>query len=59
MVLYVCGASSAFLGFLGFVLGIAGLFGANRSRATAIIGLLLGISRICLFLGVLGAGASG
>jgi len=52
--LYVCGASSAFLGFLGMVLGIAGLFGANRSRATAIIGLLLGIGGVCLFLGVLG-----
>lgn len=57
--LYVCGASSAFLGFLGFILGIAGLFGANRSRATAVIGLLMGLSGVCLFLGVLSAVAGG
>jgi len=58
-VLYVCGASSAFLGFLGFILGVAGLFGANRSRATAIIGLLMGLGGICLFLGVISAVAGG
>ncbi len=53
--LFVCGASSAFLGFIGMVLGLAGLFGANRSRATAIIGMLLGLSGVCLFLGVINA----
>jgi hypothetical protein len=58
-VLYVCGASSAFLGFLGFILGVAGLFGANRPRATAIIGLMMGLGGICLFLGVLSAVAGG
>lgn len=53
--LLICGASSAFLGLLGAVLGLAGLFGANRSRATAIVGLLLGLSGICLFVVFLGA----
>jgi hypothetical protein len=47
--LFVCGGSSAFLGFLGAVLGLAGLFGKNRSRATAIVGLVLGMIGICLF----------
>jgi uncharacterized membrane protein len=47
--LFVCGGSSAFLGLLGALLGLAGLFGKNRSRATAIIGLALGLFGICLF----------
>ena len=46
---FVCGDASAFLGFLGVVLGGAGLFGTNRSRATAIAGLILGALGICLF----------
>ena len=58
-VLFVCGASSAFLGFLGAVLGLAGLFGTDRSRATAIVGLLLGLVGVCLFLGILGAVSGG
>jgi len=41
-VLFVCGASSAFLGFLGVVLGVAGLLGAGRSRVTPIVGLVMG-----------------
>jgi hypothetical protein len=53
--LFVCGASSAFLGFIGAVLGIAGLFGANRSRVTATVGLALGLGGLCLFLAVLAA----
>jgi hypothetical protein len=53
--LYVCGASSAFLGLIGGVLGVAGLFGANRSRAAAIAGACLGPAGVCLFLGVLAA----
>lgn len=56
--LFVCGASSAFLGLLGAVLGFAGLFGANRSRATAIVGLVLGLGGLCLFLAVLSGVAS-
>ena len=51
--LFICGASSAFLGFIGAILGFAGLFGANRSRATAIVGLVLGLGGICLFVAVL------
>jgi cytochrome c biogenesis protein CcdA len=54
-ILFVCGASSAFLGFIGTVLGLAGLFGANRSRATAIIGMILGLSGVCLFFGIIHA----
>lgn len=51
----VCAASSAFLGFLGATLGFAGLFGANRSRATAIVGLMMGVASICLFLAFVNA----
>jgi len=51
--LFVCGGSSAFLGFLGGILGLAGLFGQDKTRATAIIGLLLGFGGICLFLAIL------
>jgi len=53
--LYVCGASSAFLGLLAAVVGAAGLFGGNRSRATAIVGMALGLIGVCLFVA---AGAS-
>jgi hypothetical protein len=51
--LFVCGGASAFLGFLGTLLGLAGLFGNNRSRATAIVGLVLGLGGICLFFVIL------
>lgn len=54
-VLLVCGASSAFLGLLGLVLGTAGLFGGNRSRATAVAGLILSLVGMCLFLVFLSA----
>jgi hypothetical protein len=47
--LYVCGASSAFLGLLAAGVGTAGLFGAHRSRATAIVGIALGLVGMCLF----------
>jgi hypothetical protein len=53
--LFVCGASSAFLGFLGALLGTAGLFGRTRTRATAVVGILLGLLGVCLFLGALAA----
>jgi hypothetical protein len=53
--LFVCGAASAFLGFLAAVLGVAGLFGAQRSRTAAIVGLILGILGTCMFLGFLRA----
>jgi hypothetical protein len=51
--LFICGSSSAFLGLLGALLGLAGLFGKGRSRATAIVGVLLGFFGICLFFSVL------
>jgi hypothetical protein len=55
--LFVCGASSAFLGFLAAILGIAGLLGKG-SRLLAGIGLLLGGGGVCLFFLVLqGVGA--
>ena len=51
--LFVCGASSAFLGLLSVILGVAGLFGKGKSRSTAIVGLVLGFIGMCLFLLVL------
>ncbi len=53
--LFVCGASSAFLGLVGAAVGVAGLFGANRPKATAIVGIVLGIIGLCLFFSVLAA----
>jgi len=47
--LFVCGGSSAFLGFLGVVLGVAGLFGKDRAKATSIVGLILGLIGACMF----------
>jgi hypothetical protein len=41
------------LGFLGAILGLAGLFGKDRSRNTAIVGLILGLVGICLFFTIL------
>jgi len=53
--LFVCGGASAFLGFLAAILGAAGLFGKDRSRTTALVGLVLGVLGVCMFLGFLGA----
>jgi hypothetical protein len=47
--LFVCGGSSAFIGFFGAALGLAGLFGKGRPRAAAIAGLALGLIGVCLF----------
>jgi hypothetical protein len=57
--LFICGTISAFLGFVGAILGFAGLFGANRSRATAIVGLILGLVGACLFIAILVALSGG
>ncbi|HLE23665.1 MAG TPA: hypothetical protein VI701_05085 [Anaerolineales bacterium] len=57
--LFVCGASGAFLGLLAVVVGAAGMFGASRSRGTAIVGIVLGLIGICLFLGAAGQAAGG
>jgi hypothetical protein len=51
--LFVCGASSAFLGLIGAVTGVGGLFGGNRSKATAVTGLVLSVIGMCLFVIVL------
>jgi uncharacterized membrane protein len=48
--LFVCGASSTFLAFIGLITGITGLWG-DRPKATAAVGLVLGIIAICLFIG--------
>jgi thiamine transporter ThiT len=53
--LFVCGGASAFLGFLAAILGAAGLFGKDRSRTSAIVGLILGLLGACMFLGFLRA----
>jgi hypothetical protein len=53
--LFVCGASSAFLGLIGAAIGLGGLFGANRPKAAAVVGLILGLFGVCLFFGVLRA----
>jgi hypothetical protein len=50
--LFVCGASSAFLGLIGAGVGVAGLF-SSRSKATAVVGLILGIIGMCLFFAIL------
>lgn len=47
--LFVCGGASAFLGFLAVVIGAAGLAGSGKSRATAIVGLVLGLIGACMF----------
>jgi hypothetical protein len=51
--LFVCGASSAFLGLLAAALGAAGLFGRGRTKTGAAAGLLLGVTGACLFAVVL------
>ncbi len=53
--LWICGASSAFLGLLAVFLGVGGLFGKNRARAAAVAGLFLGIGGMCIFAWVLSA----
>ena len=57
--LFVCGASSAFLGLVGAALGTAGLFGRNRSRAAAVMGIIFGLVGVCIFTAVLGAVSQG
>jgi hypothetical protein len=47
--LFVCGASSAFLGLLAAGLGAAGLLGRGRTKTGAAAGLLLGVIGACLF----------
>lgn len=56
--LYICGASSAFLGAIAALLGLIGVFGKG-SKAVSLAGLALGVGGICLFLFVLQAVAGG
>ena len=52
--LWICGATSAFLGLLAIILGGIGVFtAAGRNRAIAVTGAVLGILGICLFIGVI------
>ncbi len=53
--LYVCGASSAFLGLQGAGVGVAGLLGKSQSKGTAVVGIVLSVLGMCLFLGILAA----
>jgi hypothetical protein len=53
--LFVCGGASAFLGFLAAVIGIAGLFGKDKARSAAVVGLVLGLIGACMFFLFLGA----
>lgn len=57
--LYICGASSAFLGLIGAGLGLGGLFGQGKPRAAAIAGLVMGALGVCMFLVFLSAVAGG
>jgi hypothetical protein len=51
--LFVCGASSAFLGLLASGLGVAGLLGRGRAKAGAAAGAALGLLGVCIFAAVL------
>jgi len=51
--LFVCGASSAFLGLIGAGVGLGGLLGRNRTKAAAIAGLILSLIGMCLFFAIL------
>ena len=53
--LFVCGGASAFLGLLAILLGAAGIFGKAQPRATAIVGVILGLLGACMFFLFLGA----
>ena len=47
--LFILGSTAAFMGLLAGLLGFSGLFGRNRSKATAIVGLILGVGTLLLF----------
>jgi hypothetical protein len=53
--LFIVGGTFAFLGLVSALLGFGGIFGRNRSRATAIFGLLLGLTAILLFAAIVNA----
>jgi len=51
--LVVLGGTFAFMGLIAALLGFGGLWGRNRSRATAIFGLILGVFTVLLFLAII------
>ena len=53
--LFVCGASSGFLGVLGVLTGLGGLLSARGFRTLASIGIGASLLGICMFLGFLSA----
>lgn len=55
VLLFIVGVTFSFVGLLAAVLGFLGLFGRNRSRAAALVGLLLGIATIGLFAAIMNA----
>ena len=51
-ILFLLGGTFAFAGLIAAFLGFAGLFGKNRSRAGAMVGLILGVLALLLFAAV-------
>ncbi len=54
-ILFICGASSSFLGFLGVLTGLGGLLTARGFRSLAAIGVGASLLGICMFFGFLSA----
>jgi hypothetical protein len=48
-ILFIVGGTSAFIGVLAALLGFLGLFGRNRPRGIALVGMLLGAGAAFLF----------
>jgi hypothetical protein len=46
------GGTFALVGLIASGLGMAGLFGRNRARGTAIVGLIIGLASLALDVGV-------
>ena len=53
--LAILGGTAAFMGLIGAVLGFFGLFGRNRARGTALVGMALGIAAVALFVAIVNA----
>ena len=53
--LFILGGTFAFLGLIGALLGVGGLFGRRRSKATAVFGLILGLVALFLFAAIINA----
>ena len=54
-ILFICGASSGFLGVLGVLTGLGGLLSARGFRALAAIGIGASLLGICMFFGFISA----